>query len=471
MIWLFGLLFPIAILWFAARFVAERAVPFSKRLNDVLNTCQQEGIVSEQQRLQILSRAQRKTARSKIRGTTWLAIFAGIFVAAGILLIIAHNWEQIGPAVRVFGFAILFAVIGWIAIRLEERKSRFGIPFSLLWFAMPILGIGLYAQTFQLSGDPVRPFFVWAILTAPLAFLSQRHVLPVIHILLLVLVLFVGAYSPGNELSLVGRYSGNPPVGLWPWVGAILLMGLSVLESLMLLKKKHQRHIWGVILSWVVALVFGRTVFQVEAGGWLFVAATSAATLWLALGLFFRSSFPERIPSYLAVAACTYGMTFLWHETNLDYGRTSPYGVALICTLSAFALIFFALSKEQFSPEKKWHLFFKGLFIAPMVFAFCLTCPESTVAKWVAVLSNLVLFFGALGVMWHGSLLRSDIRINMGILVLTILLITRFFDVIGSLVKGGVGFILSGLFLGGVAYALGKTRKHLIDRDEKGDMV
>jgi hypothetical protein len=39
-----------------------------------------------------------------------------------------------------------------------------------------ICGIGLYAQTSRLFGDPIQPFLVWLALTAPLAWLSPRPV-------------------------------------------------------------------------------------------------------------------------------------------------------------------------------------------------------------------------------------------------------------------------------------------------------
>ena len=80
------------------------------------------------------------------------------------------------------------------AIRARERSPGISVPLELLWLFLPLLGIGLYDQTFQLSGDPVQPFLVWLALAAPLAWLSPRPVVATVHTFALVAVLFAGNF-------------------------------------------------------------------------------------------------------------------------------------------------------------------------------------------------------------------------------------------------------------------------------------
>ncbi|HLG18595.1 MAG TPA: DUF2157 domain-containing protein [Bdellovibrionota bacterium] len=471
MFWLAGLLVPLAILWFLSRLVFRRTEPFATRLTGLLNLCAAEGIISSDQMGRILDRLKQQKAGVQIRGTTWIAIFAGLFVAAGISLVIAHNWDQIGPVTRVVSFLFFFAAVGEAAIRLEDRSIAWSLPFSILWFFFPILGIGLFAQTFQLSGDPIRPFLVWILLTLPLAWFSRRRALPVPHLLLIVGVLFFGSFTPNQSLSLVAHYPFREtlPFSPWAWLGALFLIGLAFAESFKLLNSAHRKHVLGMTLLWLTLLVIMPTRLEIKNGGWLYAAATSASTLWLALNLLLRSSLPERVPSYLSVVGCTYAMTFLWHLQSPFQGNASPFGLVLVCGMAATALIVcLVFAKERFSPQPNWHYFFQVLFLGPLLLSFGLPHVNGEGIRIIAILANLFLFVGALGAMWHGSLMGSDLRINLGVIILLLLLVTRFFDVLGDLVQGGIGFIVSGLFLGLVAYVLGKTRKHLMNRSGTG---
>ena len=73
---------------------------------------------------------------------------------AGVSLLIARNWDELGPTVRVGAFQLVLLGIGEAAIRSRDRGLALALPFELVWLFLPLLGIGLYGQTFQLSGDP-----------------------------------------------------------------------------------------------------------------------------------------------------------------------------------------------------------------------------------------------------------------------------------------------------------------------------
>src|SRR4051794_33992082 len=139
----------------------------------VLAGAEAAGIITADQRERILAHAATSgAARSRLHGASWLGIFAGLFVVAGISLLIATNWEDIGPLARIGAFLVVLAAVGEGAIRFRDRSLGLSVPLEVLWLFLPLLGIGLYGQTFQLSGDPVRPSLVWLVLTMPIAWLS-----------------------------------------------------------------------------------------------------------------------------------------------------------------------------------------------------------------------------------------------------------------------------------------------------------
>mgnify|MGYP003694432999 CR=1 FL=1 len=53
-------------------------------------------------------------------------------------------------------------------------------------------------------------------------------------------------------------------------------------------------------------------------------------------------------------------------------------------------------------------------------------------------------------------------RWNIGVMLLVGLLITRFLDVFGNMLRSGVGFIVAGVLLAGLSFALERTRRRLL---------
>ena len=96
---------------------------------------------------------------------------------------------------RVVAFLVVLAVVGEAAIRMRDRSLAVALPLEVAWFFLPLVGIGLYGQTFQLSGDPISPFLWWLALAAPIAWASARPVAASIHVAALVTVLFVGNFA------------------------------------------------------------------------------------------------------------------------------------------------------------------------------------------------------------------------------------------------------------------------------------
>src|SRR5438093_7826281 len=93
------------------------------------------GIITSVQREQILARA--GGGRFGLSGAAWLGVFAGLFVVAGVSLLIARNWENIGPATRVVGFLVLLLAVGAAAMRVRDRALAASLPLELLWFFLP----------------------------------------------------------------------------------------------------------------------------------------------------------------------------------------------------------------------------------------------------------------------------------------------------------------------------------------------
>lgn len=464
------MLLLLAIAYFARR---GRGKPVTKdALGDMLAGAATAGIITPAQRDDLLAYAAKyQPSTGRLGGAGWLAVLAGLFVVAGVSLLIARNWEDIGPLVRVGAFVMLLLGVGEAAIRSRERSLALALALELVWLFLPLLGIGLYGQTFQLTGDPIRPFLVWLALAAPLAWLSPRPVVATLHTGALVAMLFWGNYLMDGFSMLVGSGIGTrgmlaltgEPSNPAAWVLSIAMLALVVLQSLRLLPEHHRHHCVGVVALWVLGILVCPTPIRVEHPGWIILATVSLATLWVVVLTYLDTSIEERATATTAWLGALYALTFTWHMTDPAHGDVTSTGTTLISTATALALGAAALLPgERLSPHRPWALAAKGAFVLPVLVATLYLVDDVRLVWLASAACNVMLFAIAIGLMWHGSLVHEPAQINAGVLVLVAVLITRFLDVFRSMLQSGIGLIAAGALLAGLAWALERTRRRLI---------
>ena len=442
-------------------------------LPSVLVGAERAGIITAAQREQLLAYAATyESSGGRLGGAAWLGVFAGLFVVAGVSLLIARNWEDIAPLVRIGVFLAALLAAGEGAIRTRERSVAVSVPLELLWLFLPLLGIGLFAQTFQLSGDPIQPFLLWLALTAPLAWSSPRPVVASIHTFAMVGCLFIGnfvidaasslfASGTGSQVGMLAlTEDGSRPLA---WVLSVLLLVLVSVQSLRLLPRAHRHHFVGVWAVWVWSLLLAPTPLHLRHEGWIILAAVTLATLWIVVLAYLDTSFEERATSMLVWLATLYALTFTWHMDRAATGSTTPMGLAVVEAVVVGALGgILALPLHRLSPLPPWAWAAKAVLIAPVLVAMLYLSDAVQLVWQAAVLMNAILVVIAVGLMWHGSLVREVAQINLGVLVLVGVLITRFLDVFGNMLRSGVGFIVAGLLLAALSWALERTRRRLI---------
>ncbi len=443
-------------------------------LSAVLGGAEAAGIINAEQRERILAHAAEHGAgAARGAGVAWLAIFAGLFVVAGVALLIARNWEDIGPLVRVGAFLVVLVAVGEATIRTRERGAAVNLPLELLWFFLPLLGIGLYGQTFQLSGEPLRPFLAWLALTAPLAWLSPRPVVATIHAGTMAIVLFTGNFvleplgalfwNPGairqhGMLALTGGIS--TPLA---WTLSLGMLAAIALESTRRLPRAHRHHFVGVWVSWVWALLVAPTPLRLQHEGWLIVATVALATVWIVALTAMETSLEERATSVGVWLASLYALTFTWHMTRVAEGTTTTSGLVVTALAVVVAIgATLAVPAAKLSPLPAWATAAKTALLVPLLTTLLYLGSDVSLVWLAGALMNVILVGIAVGLMWHGSLAREPLQVNVGVLVLVGMLITRFLDVFGNMLRSGIGFIVAGVLLATLSWALDRTRRRLI---------
>lgn len=441
---------------------------YYKKLKRDLSAAAAEGLITAQQADAVYENIYAKRLFASFKAVHWIGIIAGLLIAGGLSLIIAHNWDKLGSVAKIAGFLAAYAAVASAAIRWEE-KPAVGIPAGIVWFCMPALGIGLYAQIFQLSGDPVKPFAAWAAISLPLAFLAARKVAAVLSMVLMLAVVFIGAFTPDNMFSLVHwRFASDASLPPWTnWLSVAAMFGALFCVYFVRLRPAWADKVAGASLVWAFLALVNPTAMQLHGPAFILLAAVSLSVVWMGLGA--ADERPGRLPM-IAWFGIVYLMTFFWHhKPTFSHGTDAPSGIVAAWLIFAAAVVLTMLRPVKAAGGgKKGDVAAKLLLMISMVSAFLLFDATEAGCKAVAVVANALVILAGLGLIVSGSVESDERRINTGIAAVFLIIITRFLDIFGTLMKTGMAFILSGLVMAALAYFLNRTRKALIDAARAG---
>lgn len=435
---------------------------YFKRLKADLAAAASGGIITPEQADKVWRKAYDSRMLAGFKAVHFIAAAAGLFIALGVILVTAHNWDKIGDMAKMGAFLLIAAGVAEAAVRLDEKPAA--VPLETLWFFMPVLGIGLYAQIFHLSGDPVRPYLAWAVLSAPLALLSRRPLAGYLAAILLFCVLYTGTLASGSMMALVTNYT-VPAQPVWHWALAAAVAAGGVL----LYPGRKTGMPLGAAAVWAFLMLTLDTALRLRSEALILLAGMSLAVLWLAWG-----PAPEGRRTGMSVnmwLAAVYLTTFFWHHEGRWYydGRgDSPVGTAITLSLFAGALATAALRPQRLLPGgRSADLVSRGLLAASMLCAFLLFGNGPAMVKAVAAVANFILIAYGAGCIVGGSEEADEKAINRGIAVITLTAVTRFVDIFGSLLASGEAFILTGAAFAALAYFINKGRKALIEAARK----
>ena len=171
---------------------------------------------------------------------TIFGVLGALLSGLGIILIIAHNWDDMPRNIKTI-FAFLPLLIGQIACgySLIKKKSTTWIESSATFLILAVgATISLVSQIYNIPGNLADFLLVWAAITAPLIYLLRSNLAVIIH---LVLSTWYACYSGYS-------FSGNHE----PWLYLVLFVWV-IPYYILLQKQKPETNIAG-ILNWLLPL-------------------------------------------------------------------------------------------------------------------------------------------------------------------------------------------------------------------------
>ncbi len=344
-------------------------------------------------------------------GVAWtrlaLALLGGGLVLAGLVLIVAENWEAIPRWGKLGGWAVL--QIGFLFGAVETGR-RFERPylaeaFTLLAGGWVLAGIALVSQIYHLNSRPANGIWLWLLLILPAAWLLPRRATAAVAFVALGAALIAEVVDP---LSLVAAKDFGSP---WLWL-AIPLLAIFAVSWL--------PHPASTLRGWVGALVFVASQFFLLALGLSgmshLLRENDVGQAWVLVGL--------------GLAAA-----FVWPARVLPpaWGNQGARGFLVLSLLPWVVLGLAALGVGS--------------------------DPLNLLAVGIAWVTQIL---AALLVIRASNQSGSAVWVNLGFLALFAGILTRYFDLFGDYLEGGAALALTGTLVLVVLAILERARRRTL---------
>ena len=457
---------------------------YSKVQRDLASATAKQIITQEQQVALEEHFLQNRGFFARLTLVHWLGAAGGVFIALGIILIIAFNWAQLGNFIKIAGYLLMLAGTAWGFVKTENRPALHNF-LGVIWFILPAAGIGLIAQIFQLSGAPIKPYLAWAILSAPLALWGGSRLYSRMLCVLLFGILFFGTFektsvfclifdeqaikAAGQIVNMTSKVPGGQAAAdaiqssvastmalkmLGHWISSLALLAAAL--GINFYKKDHFSTAITAMLVWIIMLLcVPHNALYTDYAEINLAAGISAALLLAFYKMKFCSLEGVNVSSLhnngtRIWAIILYIISFMHGNSPHIRGeyRHIPGGEHFLGIAVALAIIAAAawfISREEILKEnKEASMMLKTVIIASIAVPFIPAIIGAKTLNTAGIAANIILVAAGIAMLYAGSICGHKKTMNRGMLLIVIIAVTRFLDLFKSQLTSGMAFLITG---------------------------
>lgn len=421
----------------------------SKIQNEIKELVEKQ-VISQDVALKIETYYQSKQIDTPNRLFTVFAILGSTLVGLGIILILAHNWDDFSRPLKTI-FAFLPLVVGqWcVGYSILKNKSTTWKEASgaFLFFAVGS-SMALVSQIYNIPGDLSTYLLTWTLLCLPLIYLLKSNALGLLHIVFATYYACEYGYFYG---SVVGS----------PWLYIALIIAI-IPYYLMLLKKEATSNITSVFnwfLPLSVLIILGAFVNNNGIFGYLMYITFFGLLYNLGKSPFFINQKLRR-NGYLVLGSLgtifmlmLASFEWLWVDVFRDdilFNCQEGY-ISIILFISALAVLVYNFLKKStigFNLFQYVFILFTSIFFIGF----------SNHSLPIVLVNLLILALGVMAIKIGADKFHFGI-LNYGLLIISILIVCRFFDTNMSFVLRGLLFVGVGVGFFATNYMMLKKQK------------
>ena len=407
----------------------------SKIQNDIKELVSKQ-VITPEIALNIETYYTEKHIGSPNRLFTLFAIFGSALIGMGIILILAHNWDDLPRAIKTL-FAFLPLVIGQCLVGYTILKKK-GTAWkeasgTFLFFAVGS-SIALVSQIYNIPGDLSSYLLAWVLLCAPLVYIVKSNVLGLLHIVFATYYAIVYGYS---FLSASNT----------PWLYLILIFMILPYYAL-LLKHKRNANITS-IFNWILPLslvvVLGTFFTQNDEIGFL-MYFTLFGLLYNIGKLPFFNNQKLRRNGYVILGSLGTILILLTLSFEEIAGDVFGKNIFINSQDMSISIILFMLTMAIliYSHLKKWTVNYNLFRYVFVIFTAMFFISYRYYIMPALLVNMLVLALGVMVVKTGVDKFHFGIS-NYGMLIIVSLIFCRFFDTDISFILRGLLFVAVGI--------------------------
>ena len=367
-------------------------------------------------------------------------VLGAVLIGGGIILLLAHNWDELGRPVRTaLSFVPLLAaqgLAGWV-LRRQAQSMAWREGVAAYWAMTIGSSIALIAQTYNLGGDFGDFVLTWALLGLPIIYLLRSSAVAALY------------WAGVTAWVIYTRVTSGVELWFWP----LLALAVPHLWRIARPDRYHPRVGW---LIWVLAICLsigtGASLADHLADLWMIVYGSLFTVMWLAGRRWFdEGESPRRQPlqsiGALGAFVLSLVLTFksLWEELTWHshwWESEQPFAwlravVLAIWPVAAMCLWGNALRRRDIPGAVA------GLLPLLAALGFALGSQPARNTFMPLVFDAFMLATGVALVIGGVRERRLSVT-NGGLVVLSALIIARFFDSDLDFLARGLAFVIVG---------------------------
>jgi uncharacterized membrane protein len=368
-------------------------------------------------------------------------ILGSVLVGLGIILIIAHNWDNFSRLTKAF-FAFIPIITGQMicayALLKHKKNTLWKESGSIFLFFAIGAAMALISQIYHLPGDLGDFVFTWMILSLPLIYLLKSSGTSLFYITgITFYACEVGYWSYNNEV----------PWLYWALFAAVIPYYVLLIRNSRLISNFAYFHHWIIPLSLVITL----GTMAGAADELMFIAYMALLSfLFLAGRYFLLRSENDFFNSYQVIGSAGILILLLvfsfqgnWkfiEHFNMGFNEmllTNAFWIIIIFSLAVTVILLRQAKKMDWM---EYNIAGYALYIYILAFFLASYDPLNAV-----ILINLFLFFQGVLIVRQGAVTNHLGILNYGLLIISALIACRFFDVKITFIMRGILFLVVGV--------------------------
>ena len=407
----------------------------------------EQGLVSKEQAEKILGLydAELPSGDKNARGYNILMTLAALFIGLAVIVLVSANWEDIPRAVRMIGLISVTAATNLMGVRAyhqqREGTAKIWLFLGAIFYGTSIM---LIAQIYHLGEHFPDGVYWWMLGILPLALITKGFILMLMSIVLTFIWFFIEAGMGFMPWSFVVFMI----IGLYYSIqlhGSVLIFFASVFGL----------NLWLVTLScWWLGRSKGELDTSIETA-----VLSSACTIFtVVIGAWMeRRAGSDRLKTYGGVIRLwgvraglvmllVFSFKGVWREfLGAKFEHPEMLVLALILGVGTFLAAAVMQLREHSDRETLLKLGVTGLCVVFWATAIVASgfSENSSLSIWV-VSTNLLAVVCGIALIVEAVHETSTAYFYMGIGVLLLLAVFRYFDLIGDYIGAAILFMVCG---------------------------